>query len=149
MEKCHAVTRFNTPCNYIAKTMINSFGVNLPVCKRHCKRNVLYDWSCVDEIEEAPEKVLNYLHFYNVCLTLFNEYVSVYFSKKFFENNISQAQLMENYNCIFQKTETLEACPICYEKANIKIQCGHYFCNTCISAWTDSCPMCRQFIFPT
>jgi hypothetical protein len=44
----------------------------------------------------------------------------------------------------------VEECTVCLDReTDITLQCGHHFCEKCISAWTvkeDTCPMCREII---
>lgn len=40
-----------------------------------------------------------------------------------------------------------EDCNVCYEKANVKTDCSHYYCVTCITKWytrNKNCPMCKR-----
>jgi Ring finger domain len=42
-------------------------------------------------------------------------------------------------------------CPICQDlpREPLKLQCGHIFCETCITEWLDrerTCPMCRSTV---
>lgn len=42
-----------------------------------------------------------------------------------------------------------ELCAICYDDANVESNCGHYFCQSCLSQWRCqhvNCPYCRQTI---
>ena len=41
----------------------------------------------------------------------------------------------------------MSECPICFNDSDlINLNCNHFFCRTCLSRWTGSCPMCRQNI---
>lgn len=35
-------------------------------------------------------------------------------------------------------------CPVCFEKPNIVLQCGHFLCLTCLPGIAKTCPTCRK-----
>lgn len=40
-----------------------------------------------------------------------------------------------------------EDCNVCYEAANVKTECSHYYCVTCITKWyarNKNCPVCKR-----
>ena len=47
------------------------------------------------------------------------------------------------FHCFKPKIKVL--CPICYEKGNVSLKCGHIFCNKCLADITN-CPLCRMII---
>ena len=39
----------------------------------------------------------------------------------------------------------MEECPICMSNCSLSnLDCGHSFCNSCLSRWTITCPICRR-----
>ncbi len=39
----------------------------------------------------------------------------------------------------------MEECPICMNNCSLSnLDCGHSFCNSCLSRWTITCPICRR-----
>ena len=42
-----------------------------------------------------------------------------------------------------------EECNVCYEKANVRTDCAHHYCVTCIAKWyarNNTCPVCKRKI---
>lgn len=40
-----------------------------------------------------------------------------------------------------------EECNVCYERANVRTECSHHYCVTCITKWyarNTTCPMCKR-----
>ncbi len=67
-------------------------------------------------------------------------------------SNISKPTVsIENFEKL-EKCNNMTDCSICFEnmKDNIKLNCGHIYCNRCIKKWltekSNTCPTCRKEI---
>ncbi len=67
-------------------------------------------------------------------------------------SNISKPTVsIENFEKL-EKCDNMTDCSICFEnkKDNIKLNCGHIYCNRCIKKWltekSNTCPTCRKEI---
>jgi hypothetical protein len=48
---------------------------------------------------------------------------------------------------VSREIEEIQTCPICYEKVEVETNCGHRFCEACITMHGEKnqtgCPCCR------
>lgn len=68
-------------------------------------------------------------------------------------DNICDIIILDNSDVIVKdivKTDDNDSsCMVCYERGNLRTDCGHVFCNECVTKWNkknSSCPCCRHLV---
>lgn len=156
MNRCCGKTNSGFRCTRKGKySKYYYYGAEIPVCKQHQNKNVIYDWSNGDTNNETiPECVFDFLTLYGRCLATFNldSTISLFISSKLFTyEGHENKKLNELLEILFKETKNISECPICYEdKKLVELNCSHGFCKKCIIDWAftcDSvinCPICRE-----
>ena len=84
-----------------------------------------------------------------LILFFLNRQNRIYYLFHNFEKNILKNTLTTQQIEKLERCNTMSNCPICMEETdkNIKLNCNHIFCITCIEKWflnkSNTCPICR------
>lgn len=151
-SRCYALTqrgqRCKLGCNYAA----SSYGFCVPVCKKHQKADVIFDWSTTSNKTDIPVDVERYIDIFRDILLKNNgvdPWVCAFATTALFRDyeNYATTSIDEFFNRILKKSSMGE-CSVCYEETDrVSIPCGHSFCRGCIQKWSTknfTCPLCRK-----
>jgi len=149
---CFGKTCAGRRCKMRTVNSIKCYGIEFPVCGYHDTQNVVYRWSMSRYMTHVPDKIKNYLLFYQHCLRKgMDEWLAVVVAAELYRTKafLESAELIQLFrNIVF--TPTSGECSVCYDVGDsLRTRCGHIFCETCLTSWTKShitCPMCRKII---